>query len=72
MGQQSGTLQWSIGYRTTGTGSYSDGFIQQRVRHQENQNRGLVVQEKTGSTGAISHKVFHFDVWQNVENVSYP
>ena len=40
-----------------------------------NQNRGSVVQEGAGSTyqpaGTFSHKVCHFDICQNVENVSH-
>ena len=39
------------------------------------QNRGLVVQEGTGSTyqsaGISGHKVCHLDICQNVKNVSY-
>ena len=39
------------------------------------QNRGSVVHEGTGSTyrsaGTFSHKVCHFDICQNVENVSH-
>ena len=31
VGQQSGTLQWSIGYTTTGAGPYSDRCIQKRL-----------------------------------------
>ena len=40
-----------------------------------NQNRESVVQEGAGSTyqpaGTFSHKVCHFDICQNVENVSH-
>ena len=31
VGQQSGTLQWPLGYATTGTGPYSDRSIQKRL-----------------------------------------
>ena len=61
VGQQSGTLQWPIGYTTTGTGPYSDRCIQKRLRGcmSRDQNRGSVVQEETGSTyqsaGTFSH-----------------
>ena len=77
VGQQSGTLQWSIGYTTTGTGLYSDKCIQKRLGGclSNDQNRESVVQEGTGSTykltGAFSHKTCHLDICQNVENVSY-
>ena len=74
VGQQYGTLKWSIGYKTTGTGPYSDRCIELRVGgcKSRDQNRWLVAQDKTRSTGTISHKVFHFDVCQNVENVRHP
>ena len=68
VGQQSGTLQWPIGYTTTDTGSYSERCIQKRMGGcmSMDQNRGLVVQEGTGSTyqsaGTFSHKVCHFDI----------
>ena len=39
------------------------------------QNRGSTVQEETGSTykstGTFNHKIYHLDICQNVENVSY-
>ena len=77
VGQQSRTLQWPIGYTTTGTGPYSDRCIQKRLGDctSRDQNGGSVVQEGTGSTyqsaGTFSHKVCHFDICQNVENVSH-
>ena len=77
VGQQSRTLQWPIGYTTTGTGPYSDRCIQKRLGGcmSRDQNGGSVVQEGTASTyqsaGTFSHKVCHFDICQNVENVSH-
>ena len=79
VGQQSGTLQWPIGYTTTGAGPYSDRCIQKRLGEggcmSRDQKRGSVAQEGTGSTyqsaGTFSHKVCHFDICQNVENVSH-
>ena len=68
VGQQSGTLQWTIGYTTTVTGPYSDRYIQKRLGGcmSRDQNRGSVVQEGTRSTyqsvGTFSHKVCHFDI----------
>ena len=82
VGQQSRTFQWPIGYTTTGTGPYSDRCIQKKLgggggggRMSRDQNGGSVVQEGTGSTyqsaGTFSHKVCHFGICQNVENVSH-
>ena len=77
VGQQSRNLQWPIGYTTTGTGPYSDRCIQKRLGGcmSRDQNGGSVVQEGTGSTyqsaGTFSHKICHFDICQNVENVSH-
>ena len=80
VGQQSGTLHWSIGYTTTGTGPYSDRYIQKRLEDcmLRDPNKRSVVQEGAvctyQSSGTFSHKVCHLDISQNVENVSstYP
>ena len=50
--QQSGTLQWLIGYTTTDTGPYSDRCILKRLGGcmSKDQDRGSVVLEGTGST----------------------
>ena len=80
VGQKSGTLHWPIGYTTTGTGSYSDRYIQKRLEGcmSRDQNKRSVVQEGTvckyQSSGTFSHKVCHLDICQNVGNVSstYP
>ena len=75
--QQSKTLQWSIGYTTTGTFLHSDRCIQKMLGGcmSRDQNTGSVVQEGTESTyqsaGTSDHKVCHLDINQNVENVSY-
>ena len=70
VGQQSGTLQWPIGYTTTETGPYLYRCIPKRLRRggdcmSRDQSRGSVVQEGTGSTyqsaGTFSLKVCHFD-----------
>ena len=47
VGKQSETLQWSIGYTTTGTYPYSDRYIQQEMGSciLRDQNRASVVQE---------------------------
>ena len=77
VGQQSRTLQWPIGYTATGIGPYSDRCIQKRPGDcmSRDQNGGSVVQEGTGSTyqsaETFSHKVCHFDICQNVKNVSH-
>ena len=77
MSQQSRTLQWSIGYTTTGTGPYSDRCIQKRLGDclSRDRSRVSVAQEGKGSTyksaGISSHKVCHLDICQNVGNVSY-
>ena len=77
VGQQSRNLQWPIGYTTTSTGPYSDRCIQKRLGGcmSRDQNGGSVVQEGTGSTyqsaGTFSNKFCHFDICQNVENVSH-
>ena len=50
MGQQSGTLQWPIGYTTTGTGPYQTDASKCWSCMSRNQNRESVVQVETGST----------------------
>ena len=49
VGKQSDTLQWPIGYTTTGTDPYSDRYIQQGMGSciLRDQNRASVVQEGT-------------------------
>ena len=64
-GQQSGTLQWLIGYTTKGIDSYSNRSIQKRLVGciSRGQNRRSVAQEGTGSTyqstGTFRHNVCH-------------
>ena len=75
VGQQSGTLKWPIGYTTTGTGPYSNRFIQKRLGVVYRVIRRVCGPNGTVSTyqsaGTFRHKVCHLDICQNVENVSY-
>ena len=77
VGEQSGTLQWLIGYTTKGIDSYSNRSIQKKLVDfmSRGQNRGSVAQEGTGSTyqsaGTFRHNVCHLDICQNMENFIY-